>query len=133
MLKNVECLGLDNINDVPNGMGTRMYSNTTSSGYDEENDKTDERVNFTVAEVQLFEKENSLLFNELNSLSEEVNQIQGRVVKIAELQQTFTEKVLDQEKDIERIATTTVSVKFGKSYNNIILLRVEFGFLSEKR
>ena len=49
------------------------------------------------------------MFNELNSLTEEVNQISGRVVKIAELQQVLTEKVLDQEKDIERIATTTVS------------------------
>ncbi len=78
------------------------------SSYDEDDHK-EENVNFTVAEVQLFEKENSLLFNELNSLAEEVNQIQGRVVKIAELQQVLTEKVLDQEKDIERIATTTVS------------------------
>lgn len=93
-------IGMESSNDSP-----RVYTS-----YDEDSHKADEeRVNFTVAEMQLFEKENSLLFNELNSLTEEVNQIQGRVVKIAELQQTLTEKVLDQEKDIERIATTTVS------------------------
>jgi syntaxin 18 len=93
-------LGYESPTDSP-----RVYSS-----YDDDDKKADEEnVNFTVAEVQLFEKENSLLFNELNSLTEEVNQISGRVVKIAELQQVLTEKVLDQEKDIERIATTTVS------------------------
>lgn len=80
-----------------------------SSLYDEDDHKVDEGVNFSVAEVQLFEKENSLLFNELNCLNEEVKMIQGRVVKIAQLQQTLTEKVLDQEKDIELISNTTVS------------------------
>ena len=102
-------LGFDSANDSPGGFVTRTHS-VTSSGYNEDEEKTDDKITFTVAEVQLIEKENSLLFNELNSLTEEVNQIQGRVVKIAELQQTLTEKVLDQEKDIERIATTTVSV-----------------------
>lgn len=92
--------GYEAVNDSP-----RIYSS-----YDDDEQKTeDDKSNFTIAEVQLFEKENSLLFNELNSLTEEVKQIQGRVVKIAELQQVLTEKVLDQEKDIERISTTTVS------------------------
>ena len=72
------------------------------------NEEVGKSAGFTVEEMQLFEKENAQLFNELNSLSEEVKQIQGRVVKIAELQQTLTEKVLEQDKDIERISTTTV-------------------------
>lgn len=102
--------GMNNFRKPSLGVESSSESPRIYSSYDEDEQKPDEeKVNFTVAEVQLFEKENSLLFNELNSLTEEVNQIQGRVVKIAELQQTLTEKVLDQEKDIERIATTTVS------------------------
>lgn len=60
-------------------------------------------------DMQMFEAENELLYNELNSLSDEVKQMESKVVHIAELQELFTEKVLQQEKDIERISTTVVS------------------------
>lgn len=59
-------------------------------------------------EMQMFESENEFLFNELNTISEEIQQIESKVVHISELQEVFTEKVLQQEKDIERIATTVV-------------------------
>lgn len=59
-------------------------------------------------EMQMFESENDLLYNELNSISEEIQQIESKVVHISELQEVFTEKVLQQEKDIERISTTVV-------------------------
>jgi len=78
--------------------------------YDEDLEKSEEEtVHLSVAEIQLFQKENSLLFNEINCLNEEVNSIQGRVSKIAELQMTLTENVLEQGKDIERINTTSVA------------------------
>lgn len=63
----------------------------------------------TADEMQMFESENELLYNELNSLSDEVKQIESKVVHIAELQELFTEKVLQQDRDIERIATTVVT------------------------
>ncbi|KAJ9591676.1 hypothetical protein L9F63_001763 [Diploptera punctata] len=59
-------------------------------------------------EMQIFESENAQLYNEMNSLTEEVKKIEGSVVKIAELQEFFTEKVLHQEKDIDRIASTVI-------------------------
>ncbi|XP_030752633.1 syntaxin-18 [Sitophilus oryzae] len=59
-------------------------------------------------DMQMFEEENEHLFNELNNISDEVQHMEGKVVHIAELQQMFTEKVLQQEKDIERIADTVV-------------------------
>lgn len=59
-------------------------------------------------EMQMFESENGLLYNELNSISEEIQQIESKVVHISELQEVFTEKVLQQEKDIERISTSVV-------------------------
>lgn len=60
-------------------------------------------------ELQMFESENQFLYNELNSLSDEVKQIEGKVVHIAELQELFTEKVLQQDRDIERIATAVIT------------------------
>jgi|ERR1712137_36928 len=84
--------------------GTRTYP------YDEDLEKSEEEtVHLSGAEIQLFQKENSLLFNEINCLNEEVNSIQGRVSKIAELQLTLTENVLEQGKDIERINITSVA------------------------
>ncbi|KAE8740163.1 hypothetical protein FOCC_FOCC014327 [Frankliniella occidentalis] len=59
-------------------------------------------------ELQMFESENAHLYNELNSLSDEVRQIERKVVKIAELQDVFTEKVLQQERDVERISSMVV-------------------------
>ena len=59
-------------------------------------------------DVQMFESENQQLYNELNTLTEEVKQIESKVVHIAELQEVFTEKVLEQDKDLDRLMTTVV-------------------------
>ncbi|CAK9815079.1 Stx18 [Anthophora plagiata] len=59
-------------------------------------------------DIQLFEAENEQLYNELNTLTEEVKQIESKVVHIAELQEIFTDKVLDQNKDLDRLMTTVV-------------------------
>ncbi|KAF7385500.1 hypothetical protein HZH68_013930 [Vespula germanica] len=59
-------------------------------------------------DVQMFESENEQLYNELSTVTEEVRQIESKVVHIAELQEIFTEKVLDQDKDLDRLMTTVV-------------------------
>ncbi|KYQ54405.1 Syntaxin-18 [Trachymyrmex zeteki] len=59
-------------------------------------------------DIQMFESENEQLYNELNTMTEEVKQIESKVVHIAELQEIFTEKVLDQDKDLDRLMTTVV-------------------------
>ncbi|XP_022824522.1 syntaxin-18 [Spodoptera litura] len=59
-------------------------------------------------ELQMFESENVQLLNELNSMTEEVRAIESKVLHIAELQEIFTEKVLQQEQDIDRISNTVV-------------------------
>ncbi|XP_072763308.1 syntaxin-18 isoform X1 [Anoplolepis gracilipes] len=59
-------------------------------------------------DIQMFESENEQLYNELNNVAEEVKQIESKVVHIAELQEIFTEKVLDQDKDLDRLMTTVV-------------------------
>lgn len=59
-------------------------------------------------DIQVFEAENEQLYNELNTLTEEVRHIESKVVHIAELQEIFTEKVLDQDKDLDRLMTTVV-------------------------
>ena len=59
-------------------------------------------------DIQLFQAENEQLYNELNTIVEEVKQIESKVVHIAELQEILTEKVLDQDKDLDRLMTTVV-------------------------
>ncbi|XP_007946982.1 syntaxin-18 [Orycteropus afer afer] len=50
-----------------------------------------------------FEQENQRLIGEMSSLFEEVRQIEGKVVEISRLQEIFTEKVLQQEAEIDSI------------------------------
>lgn len=59
-------------------------------------------------DIQMFHSENEQLYVELNALTEEVKQIESKVVHIAELQEIFTEKILDQDKDLDRLMTTVV-------------------------
>ncbi|XP_029446961.1 syntaxin-18 [Rhinatrema bivittatum] len=54
-------------------------------------------------EIQMFEQENQRLVSEMNSLVDEVRQIEGKVVEISRLQEIFTEKVLQQETEIDSI------------------------------
>uniref|UniRef100_A0A2K5M6R7 Syntaxin-18 n=1 Tax=Cercocebus atys TaxID=9531 RepID=A0A2K5M6R7_CERAT len=54
-------------------------------------------------EIQMFELENQRRIGEMNSLFDEVRQIEGRVVEISRLQEIFTEKVLPQEAEIDSI------------------------------
>ncbi|CAG5131207.1 unnamed protein product [Candidula unifasciata] len=74
----------------------------------------DERLSFDVdseltpEEAQLFEQENKTLYEQMNSMVEEVRQIEGQVVEIAKLQEIFTEKILEQDVQINSIANTTV-------------------------
>ncbi|XP_036982701.2 syntaxin-18 [Artibeus jamaicensis] len=54
-------------------------------------------------EIQMFEQENQRLVGEMNSLCDEVRQIEGKMVEISRLQEIFTEKVLQQEAEIDSI------------------------------
>uniref|UniRef100_A0A8C5LWI4 Syntaxin-18 n=1 Tax=Leptobrachium leishanense TaxID=445787 RepID=A0A8C5LWI4_9ANUR len=54
-------------------------------------------------EIQVFEQENQRLVSEMTSLFDEVRQIEGKVVEISRLQEIFTEKVLQQETEIDNI------------------------------
>ncbi|KAK7944444.1 hypothetical protein WMY93_000172 [Mugilogobius chulae] len=54
-------------------------------------------------EIQMFEQENQKLVSEMNSLVDEVKQIEGKVVEISRLQEIFAEKVLQQETEIDNI------------------------------
>ncbi|XP_041477534.1 syntaxin-18-like [Lytechinus variegatus] len=59
-------------------------------------------------EIRMFQQENERLFNDMNCLVDEVRQIEGKVVEIAQLQEIFTDKVLQQSADIDRIGDTVV-------------------------
>ncbi|XP_061545045.1 syntaxin-18 isoform X1 [Phycodurus eques] len=54
-------------------------------------------------EIQMFEQENQRLISEMSNLVDEVRQIEGKVVEISRLQEIFSEKVLQQETEIDNI------------------------------
>jgi len=63
----------------------------------------------TQEEAMQLEMENEALMDQLSSLTDSVQQVQHKVVKIAELQEIFTEKVLQQADDIDRVHAQTVA------------------------
>ena len=69
---------------------------------------SDAEHDFSPEELQTFEQENKRIFDEMNSLANEVRNIEGRVVEIAKLQEVFSEKVLEQTKQIDHVYETTV-------------------------
>ncbi|KAH8341179.1 hypothetical protein KR074_008966 [Drosophila pseudoananassae] len=59
-------------------------------------------------DIQLFEEENVHIYNFLQGVSEEVDQIEKNVVDIAQLQDIFTEKLALQQHSIERIESAVI-------------------------
>lgn len=53
-------------------------------------------------------QENVHLLQDMNSLREEVNVIEGQVVEISRLQAVFTEKVLEQEQIISHTSDNVI-------------------------
>jgi len=62
----------------------------------------------TAEEAQMFEQENKALYEEMNSMSEEVKKVESQVVEIAKLQEIFTEKILEQDVQMNQINSTAV-------------------------
>ena len=73
------------------------------------NDETYQQLELSKHELQAFEAENKHLFNQMNSLSDEVKDIELKVIEIARLQQVFTDNVLKQEVDMNRLSDSTIS------------------------
>ncbi|OCT96713.1 syntaxin-18 [Xenopus laevis] len=78
---------------------TAPQRNGTSSLWDDGRSEDE----LSPEEIQMFEQENQRLVSEMNSLFDEVRQIEGKVVEISRLQEIFTEKVLQQETEIDNI------------------------------
>jgi len=85
----------------------------TYSGYSSE----EEEEELTVEEQQAMEMENERLVEQLSSLTSQVEQVQSKVVKVAELQAVFTEKVLEQADILDVVhaqaVNTTENTKEG--------------------
>eukprot|EP00096_Caligus_rogercresseyi_P004467 TRINITY_DN18740_c0_g1_i1.p1 TRINITY_DN18740_c0_g1~~TRINITY_DN18740_c0_g1_i1.p1 ORF type:complete len:283 (+),score=91.34 TRINITY_DN18740_c0_g1_i1:43-891(+) len=72
----------------------------------EEEDEEDE---LSPEELQLFQRENASMFEELQRTQNEVSSIENKVVKIAELQELFSEKILQQKDDIELVSQNALA------------------------
>merc|ERR1719412_2183770 len=71
-------------------------------------DDADDDEELSPDEVRLLEEENAALFAEFQTAKDSVKLIETKVVRIAELQDVFTKKVLTQKDDIDLIAATAV-------------------------
>lgn len=95
--------------NIPNPFITEKVLEKEQEGADvEETDSTKRNIDLSeneiavisdeeqlnAEELQMFESENVQLLNELNNMTEEVRQIESKVLHIAELQEVFTEKVI---------------------------------------
>jgi len=60
-------------------------------------------------EAQEMEMENEKLMEQLSSLTNQVDQVQNKVVKVAELQAVFTEKVLEQADIIDHVHSEAIT------------------------
>lgn len=73
-----------------------------STSFDEDDAWLDD-VNLSPEEIQMFEQENLFLLEELRNTTDDVKKVEGQVIEIARLQEIFSEKILQQEGDINRI------------------------------
>jgi syntaxin 18 len=81
---------------------------TATSRYsDDEADDADEEL--SPEEAKLLQEENAQMFSKFQTAKDSVKLIEHKVVRIAELQEMFTEKVLQQKEDIDLLSATAVS------------------------
>jgi len=77
-------------------------------------------VNLDPEEELLLAQENAQMYDEMTSMVDEVKQIESKVVEIARLQELFTEKVLEQEEDLNKLNQTVVgsteNIKDGNEF-----------------
>ncbi|KAH8268686.1 hypothetical protein KR026_011682 [Drosophila bipectinata] len=95
----------------PNKSG--LSDSSAKVALDEDIQKTaqqeaDDEDPLSADDIQLFEEENVHIYNFLQGVSEEVDQIEKNVVDIAQLQDIFTEKLALQQHSIERIESAVI-------------------------
>jgi syntaxin 18 len=68
-------------------------------------------------EKHMLQMENQQLFEEMSSMVDEVRQIEGKIVEVSRLQEIFTDKILEQDRGISKVADivvgTTENIKEG--------------------
>lgn len=85
---------------------------STTAFYDEEQISGETSINghtFSVAEVQKYMTEGNQIYSNINSMNDEVGKIAGKLVEISHLQEMFSENVLKQDEDLQRVSTATIT------------------------
>nr|ACO14978.1 Syntaxin-18 [Caligus clemensi] len=72
-------------------------------------DEDDQDEGLSPEELQLFQRENATMYESLLRTQNEVPSIENKVVKIAELQEPFSEKILQQKDDIELVSRNALA------------------------
>jgi syntaxin 18 len=72
----------------------------------------------SIEEADTFQQENVQLLEQFHDVTDEVRLIQEKVLQISELQSLFTEKVMEQAKNIELVADNAVTSTENVSAGN---------------
>jgi syntaxin 18 len=127
--KNIKVRNISKLKPIPNEKEKLVQKNTSRLNINTSEEKTcvneeeslkiqeingdiigfsSECDQLSTEDIQIFEAENEQLYNDLNILSDEIKQIENKVVQITELQNIFSEKILHQDKNLERVLVTLV-------------------------
>jgi hypothetical protein len=80
----------------------------------------------SIEEADTFQQENVQLLEQFHDVTDEVRLIQEKVLQISELQSLFTEKVMEQAKNIELVADNAVTSTENVSAGNEEVRGVSF-------
>ncbi|KPM10727.1 hypothetical protein QR98_0092880 [Sarcoptes scabiei] len=62
----------------------------------------------TQEEIKLFKQEGDKIYDQMNSMNEEVQNIAKKLTEISQLQSVFTEKIVKQESDLSQLNSSTI-------------------------
>ena len=84
-------------------------STITFNPNEEDEQKSEELNNFTAEELQKFKTESEVIYQQMNSMNQEVRDVAKKLNEISKLQEAFSENVLKQEMDLNQLNTTTIN------------------------
>lgn len=67
------------------------------------------KLGFSAEELKMFKDEGTRIYQEMNSMNDEVKQIGQKLTEIARLQEAFSENVLKQDADLISLNSTTIA------------------------
>lgn len=96
------------VNDQDKPSQTTSFSQSTDDYHQQSLLAAEHNTSISPSEMQTLELENSQIHDELQTLNDEIKLIGKKVVQISKLQELFTEKVMEQEVELNNLHETAI-------------------------